>query len=347
MLSLTLNFELKIAKRPTMKAVIPVAGIGTRLRPHTHTQPKSLIPVAGKPILAHIVDQLVDAGITDFIFIIGYLGDKIEEYISNHYPSINASFVIQTTGKGTGHAIWLAKEKIGNEPILVVFGDTICEVDWKEIISSPNSLLGVKKVEDPRQFGVAEADAEGRITKLIEKPAIPKSNLALVGIYKILETAELMRCLDNIIENNIKTQNEFHLTDAMMCMVTGGTGFYTFNVTSWFDCGKKEILLQTNQLLLKRGAFEKVDPDSVQNSIIIPPVFIGKGCRISNSIIGPNVSIGEHVLIESSIIRETIIGPFAELNFAVLNNSLIGNDASLQGTVHSLNLGDSAEINFG
>jgi glucose-1-phosphate thymidylyltransferase len=135
-----------------MKAVIPVAGIGTRLRPHTHTQPKSLIPVAGKPILAHIVDQLVEAGIDDFVFIIGYLGDKIEEYISKTYPSIKASFVMQTTGKGTGHAIWLAKEVIGNQPILVVFGDTICEVDWKEIIDSPTSILGVKKVDDPRKW---------------------------------------------------------------------------------------------------------------------------------------------------------------------------------------------------
>jgi glucose-1-phosphate thymidylyltransferase len=342
---LILNSNSK--KNQHMKAVIPVAGIGTRLRPHTHTQPKSLIPVAGKPILAHIIDQLVAVGVNDFVFIIGYLGDKIEEYISKSYPNINASFVIQTTGKGTGHAIWLAKEKINNDPILIVFGDTICEVNWKEIIDAPNSLLGVKKVDDPRQFGVAEVSEDNKITRLLEKPAIPKSNLALVGIYKIDETKDLMLCLDNIIDSNIKNQNEFHLTDALMCMVSMGVNFYTYNVTSWFDCGKKEILLQTNQLLLKRGNFEAVDPESVQNSIIIPPVFIDKGCRISNSIIGPNVSIGEHVLIESSIIKETIIGPFAELNYAVLNNSLIGNDASLQGTVHSLNLGDSAEINFG
>ena len=329
-----------------MKAVIPVAGIGTRLRPHTHTQPKSLIPVAGKPILAHIVDQLVSAGIDDFVFIIGYLGDKIEEYISKNYPGIKTSFVMQTTGKGTGHAIWLAKEQIGSDPILIVFGDTICEVDWVEMIQSPNSLLGVKKVDDPRQFGVAETDTDGKILRLVEKPAIPKSNLALVGIYKINETSELMRCLDNIIGNNIKTLNEFHLTDAMMCMVNSGIVLYTFNVASWFDCGKKDILLQTNQLLLKRGNFENVPSESVHNSIIIPPVFIAKGCKIKDSIIGPNVSIGEQVHIEASIIRESIIGPYAEINHAVLENSLIGNDAYLQGTVQSLNLGDSAEINF-
>jgi glucose-1-phosphate thymidylyltransferase len=330
-----------------MKAVIPVAGIGTRLRPHTHTQPKSLIPVAGKPILAHIVDQLVDAGLSEFVFIIGYLGDKIEEYITSHYPEIHASFVMQTSGKGTGHAIWLAKEKIDNQPILIVFGDTICELEWEEIIKSKQSLLGVKKVDDPRQFGVAETDSNGKIMRLIEKPSIPKSNLALVGIYKIIETKELMSCLDTIINTNIKTQNEFHLTDAMMCMITAGVNLHSYNVTSWFDCGKKEILLQTNQLLLKRGNYNQVQPDVIENTIIIPPVFIGKGSLVKNSIIGPNVSIGEHVLIESSIIRESIIGPSAELNYAVLNNSLIGNDASLHGTVHSLNLGDSAEINFG
>jgi len=329
-----------------MKAVIPVAGIGTRLRPHTHTHPKSLIPVAGKPILAHIIDQLIEGGINDFVFIIGYLGDKVQEYISKNYPDINTSYVMQTTGRGTGHAIWLAKEVIDNEPILIVFGDTICEVDWKEIIESNNSLLGVKKVDDPRQFGVAEVDKEGKIIRLIEKPAIPKSNLALVGIYKIQETEELMNCLNSIIEHNIKSQNEFHLTDAMMCMVNNGVNFYPYNVNSWFDCGKKEILLQTNQLLLKRGGFDKVNCDQASNSIIIPPVFIDKGCKISNSIIGPNVSIGENAVIESSIIKESIIGPFAELNHAVLSNSLIGNDASLHGTVHSLNLGDSAEINF-
>jgi glucose-1-phosphate thymidylyltransferase len=329
-----------------MKAVIPVAGIGTRLRPHTHTQPKSLIPVAGKPILAHIVDQLVEAGINEFIFIIGYLGDKIEEYITTNYPNIQSQFVIQTTGKGTGHAIWLAKDAIANNEMLIVFGDTICELNWQELLNSEQSILGVKKVEDPRQFGVAETDSNGIITRLVEKPTIPKSNLALVGIYKIKETKELMECIHYNIQNNIKTHNEFHLTDAMMCMVAKGTTFKTYNVNLWFDCGKKDILLQTNELLLKRGLNKDFRESNLNNSIIIEPVFIGKNCKISNSIIGPNVSIGENASIDYSIIKESIIGPFAELKNAVLSQSLIGNDASLHGTVHSMNLGDSAEINF-
>ncbi|MBC7425956.1 MAG: NTP transferase domain-containing protein [Bacteroidia bacterium] len=330
-----------------MKAIIPVAGIGTRLRPHTHTQPKSLIPVAGKPILAHIVDQLVSEGFTDFVFIIGYLGDKIEDYIVSNYPGINATFVIQTVGKGTGHAIWLAKDAIGkDEEIFIVLGDTICEINLKKVLSDQHSSLGVKKVDDPRQFGVAETDKDGFITKLVEKPNIPKSNLALVGLYKIKESAQLMNCLQHNIENNVRTQGEFHLTDGLMCMILQGVKFSTFDVESWFDCGKKEILLQTNQLLLKRGNFTSYEAENVENSIIVPPVYFGKGSKIRNSIIGPNVSIGEDTIIESSIIKESIIGPYAHLEHAVLQNSLIGNDASLYGTIYSLNLGDSAEINF-
>lgn len=329
-----------------MKAVIPVAGIGTRLRPHTHTQPKSLIPVAGKPIIGHIVDQLVNAGIKDIVFIIGYLGDKIEEYITQNYPDIHTEFVIQTSGKGTGHAIWLAKDKIINDELLIILGDSICEVNWKEIIQSPHSTLGVKKVDDPRQFGVAEINENNVITKLVEKPSIPKSNLALVGIYKVKETEKLLSCIENNIENNIKTQNEFHLTDALMCMISMGYIFNSFPVETWFDCGKKEILLQTNELLLKRNPENIVDSKIASENIIIQPVHIGKGSKIKNCIIGPNVSIGENAIINSSIIKESIIGPMAEINNAVLSNSLIGNDACLQGTVHSLNLGDSAEINF-
>ena len=169
-----------------MKAVIPVAGIGSRLKPHTQTQPKSLIPVAGKPILGHIMDKLVDAGVTEFVFIIGYLGDKIEQFLTEHYGKYELNFVIQTVGKGIGHAIWLAKDEIKDgEDILIVLGDTIFEADLKSVFASEYSQLGVKKVEDPRQFGVAELEGDGSIKKLVEKPSIPHSNLALVGLYYI------------------------------------------------------------------------------------------------------------------------------------------------------------------
>ncbi len=330
-----------------MKAIIPVAGIGTRLRPHTHTQPKALIPIAGKPILAHITESLIDAGVNEFVFIIGYLGDKIEEYICKHYPKIKCSFVIQTTGKGVGHAIWLAKDLVKkNETLLVVFGDTITDFDLKKILQKPGNYLGVKAVEDPRMFGVAEVDKNGMIKRVIEKPAIPKSNLALVGIYKFNNSQELMDSLDENISKKRTTHNEITLTDALMRMIEKGIQFKSFNVDNWFDCGKKEILLETNSLLLKRINYNS-KKYNFEHTIIIPPVFIGKGCKITNSIIGPNVSIGENAILNYGVIKDSIIGPFAQIEYAILEHSLIGNDAVLKGNKQSLNIGDSTEIDFG
>jgi glucose-1-phosphate thymidylyltransferase len=330
-----------------MKAIIPVAGIGTRLRPHTHTQPKALIPIAGKPILAHITENLIDAGIRDFVFIIGYLGDKIEQYILQHYPQIKAEFVIQTTGKGVGHAIWLAKDYIlQNEEILIVFGDTIVDADLKTICQTKGNFLGVKKVEDPRLFGVAEIDKDGKILRVVEKPEIPKSNMALVGVYKIEESKMLLDFLDSNLAQNLKTHGEFTLTDAIMQMIKKGSVFNTFGVSNWFDCGKKEILLETNSLLLKKLNYD-TSKYIFPNTIIVPPVFIGEGCKISNSIIGPNVSIGENAILNYATIKDSIIGPYAQIEFAILHRSLIGNDALLKGMSQSLNIGDSTEINFG
>jgi glucose-1-phosphate thymidylyltransferase len=328
-----------------MKAIIPVAGIGSRLRPHTHTQPKALIPVAGKPILAHIIDELKVIGIKEYIFVIGYLGDKIEQYITEHYPQLKAQFVLQTVGKGVGHAIWLCKDKIDRKmELLIVLGDTIFDVDLKKVVKQKGTLLGIKKVGDPRAFGVAETDSKGNILRLVEKPSIPKSNLALVGLYKIAETDQLMDALDYNIENNIRTKNEFHLTDALQRMLTLGVKMKTFNVANWYDCGKKEVLLETNSILLKR--LPQKTKYNFENTIIVPPVHIDEGCKISNSIIGPNVSIGANAVINFSIIKESLIGPGSQIENAVLRLSLIGNDASYRGNIQHLNIGDSAEINF-
>src|SRR5690606_31819759 len=170
-----------------MKAIIPVAGAGTKLRPHTYTQPKALIPLAGKTVLSIIVDQLKEGGINEFIFIVGYLGEKIQDYVKTNYPDINAHFVYQNDRQGIGHAVRLTRSIVKNDEVFIVLGDTICDFNLKEVIASPTSMIGVKKVDDPRTFGVAELE-EDRITHVVEKPQIPKSNLALVGIYKIKET---------------------------------------------------------------------------------------------------------------------------------------------------------------
>lgn len=328
-----------------MKAIIPVAGIGSRLRPHTHTQPKALVPVAGKPILGHIIDSITEVGITEFIFVIGYLGDKIQSYVTETYPQLKKSFVVQAQKEGIGHAIWTAKELIDEQDeVIIVLGDTIFDVNLKEVIGLPYSAVGLKKVDDPRNFGVVEMDEEGYITKLVEKPNIPKSNMAMVGIYKIKEAKALMNALNHLIENDARTHNEFQLTDALMHMVNEGIKIKSFKVDEWYDCGKKEILLATNAMLLSR--MKNIETPQFQNTIIIQPVSIPASCRIQNSIIGPNVSIGENTYVDHSILKNSIIGSYSQLEDVVLRDSLVGSDASLKGLTQSLNLGDSTEINF-
>jgi glucose-1-phosphate thymidylyltransferase len=330
-----------------MKVIIPVAGIGSKLRPHTHTQPKALVPVAGKPILSHIIDTLVDAGQRDFIFVIGYLGEKIETFIKANYPNLSKQFVLQEPREGIGHAVYLCRHLIEKEDgIIIALGDTIFDVKLKDHLLDNGSMLGVKKVSDPRNYGVAELDDNGYIKNLVEKPPIPKSNLALVGLYKIAEGRQLMETLGHLMEKNLRTQGEYHLTDAIMEMINRGTKIKTFKVEHWYDCGNRQSLLETNAMLLKKHPDLTTHP-KYENTIIIPPVSIHSTCRISNSIIGPNVSIGDNTIINYSILKDAIIGSFSEIKNAVLHHSVIGSDASLHGLSQSLNLGDSTEIDFG
>ncbi|SDK65236.1 glucose-1-phosphate thymidylyltransferase [Catalinimonas alkaloidigena] len=330
-----------------MKAIIPVAGIGVRLRPHTHTQPKALLPVAGKAILAHIIDSLHSRGITQFVIIIGYLGDKIEEYVRTRYPHLHLEFVTQEPRLGSAHALWVAREAMQNEKeILIQLGDTIVGFDLEKMLTTPGTVLGVKKVERPGLFGVAEQDEDEVVTRLVEKPRIPKSNLALVGVYKIASAERLLQAIAYLIDNDIRTQGEYHLTDALMRLVEAGERMTTQTVDNWFDCGRKEKLLEANAILLNRRGPETETLPSFPNTILIPPVSIGENCQISNSIIGPNVAIADHTVVHRSIIRDTIVGHYSELVHTVLHHSIIGNDTSLKGLSQSLNIGDDTEIDF-
>ena len=332
-----------------MKAIIPVAGIGSKLRPHTHTQPKALVPVAGKPILAHIVDMLVLGGIKDFCFIIGYLGDKIEAYISQYYAGtdIQCEFVVQEPREGIGHALWCAREAMRpQQEVIIMLGDTILNLDIEDFLASKNTVLGTKKVETPGNFGVVEVDDQGYVKRLIEKPQIPKSNLALVGIYKLTRPQAFVEAIENIISNKTKTLGEYQLTDALMLLLEQGEVMTTFPVNQWYDCGKKESLLEANGILLNDQEFMKVDQYNFPNTIIIPPVSIASNCDIENSIIGPSVAIGESTVIRNSIIEQSIIGSYTKLQGAVLNQSVIGSDTVLEGPSQSLNIGDNTEISF-
>ncbi len=329
-----------------MKAVIPVAGIGTQLRPLTYTQPKPLIPVAGKTIISFIIDQLRGIGITDFVFIIGYLGEKIRDFIEENYCDLNVSFVEQHNREGSGHAILMAKELLeGEEEIYIFYGDTIIEMDFQKVFKTPSSTLCIKKVEDPREFGIVEIE-DDKVIRVIEKPVIPKSNLAMVGFYKILEVDKLIQALEYNVENDIRTEGEFPLTDALMHMIDNGVEFSTVTVDNWFDCGKKEILLETNAILLDKEGYASDGIPNFDNTIVIHPVSIGSNCHFKNAIIGPHVTVGNNTNITSSIVKNSIIGNYSALKEIVMQGSVIGNDTAITGTHKRLNIGDNTEIDL-
>src|SRR6218665_932111 len=330
-----------------MKAIIPVAGAGTKLRPHSYTQPKALIPLAGKTVLSIIIDQMVDAGINEFVFIVGYLGDKIRDYVKAKYPDLKAHYVQQIDRQGIGHAIKITREVVDNDEVIVVLGDTICEYDVKSVVESECSMLGVRKVDDPREFGVAEMNDKGYIDHVVEKPHIPKSNMALVGIYKIKESAQLFQCLETNYLQGLRTHGEYSLTDALDCMLKQGVKFKPFKVDSWFDCGRKDTLLESNATLLKKFDAQTDTHSQFENTVIIPPVSIGEGCDIKNSIIGPDVTIGENTRINYSIVRNSIIGSFSNLFDIVLEESIIGSDTGLKGETRTLSIGDNTNIDLG
>jgi glucose-1-phosphate thymidylyltransferase len=330
-----------------MKAIIPVAGAGTKLRPNSYTQPKALIPLAGKTVLSIIVDQLHEAGINEFIFIVGYLGEKIQDYVKTKYPHLKAHYVHQVDRQGIGHAIRLTKSIVNQDEVFVVLGDTICEYDVLEVVNSPYSMLGVRKVDDPREFGVAEIDEDAFVQHVIEKPQIPKSNMALVGIYKIKESEQMFQCLENNIKQGLRSHGEYSLTDALDCMIKLGAKFQSFKVENWFDCGRKETMLESNAMLLKKFGPRIEEEHKFENTVIVHPVSIGSGCTIKNSIIGPNVAIGENTTIDYSIVKNSIIGSFANLFDIVLDASIIGSDSNLRGETRSLNIGDNTSIDLG
>ena len=278
---------------------------------------------------------------------LGYLGDKIRDYIEQQYPEMDKKFVEQVQRLGSGHAIWSARDLIqGSDELIIYFGDTILELDLPLMIQSPTSSLAVKKVQDPKGFGIVEFDAKGEVKRVVEKPKIPVSNMALVGLYAIREVDALLDALDYNITNDLRTAGEFHLTDALMRMIDQGVEFRTYPVSTWYDCGKKENLLETNALLLDKEGYASDYLPEYENSIVIHPVSIGKRCRITNSIIGPHATIGNDAVIESSIVRDSIIGNYALLKEVVMKKSVIGNDTSITGFRQSLNIGDNTEIDF-
>ncbi|HUI09938.1 MAG TPA: sugar phosphate nucleotidyltransferase [Bacteroidota bacterium] len=324
-----------------MRAIIPVAGVGSRLRPHTYALPKVLLNVAGKPILGHIIDKIVGEGITDATIVVGHMSDKIREYVAGAYPHFRAEYVEQEERLGLGHAIHLSRGTITDDPVLIILGDTIFEVDLSPVLRGGTSAIGVKAVDDPRRFGVAEV-ADGRITRLVEKPEKPATNLAVVGLYYIRRPRLLLECLDDLVASDRRTKGEYQLTDALQMMIERGEPMVPFMVEGWYDCGKPETLLSTNRALLEKHSTSRTLPGVVVNH----PVYIAPTAVLVNCIIGPNTSVGDGAEISDAVIRNSIISENARVHGALLENSIVGNGSVLTGSYRKINVGGASEIDL-
>lgn len=326
-----------------MKAIIPAAGVGTRLRPHTYTLPKALLYVAGKPIISHILDDVVPLGMSSVVLIVGYKGDLIEEYVRKQYPDLNVDFVVQEERKGIGHAVDLTRNLAdAGQPLLIILGDTILKTDLAAVVKSKTNVLGVKEVDDPRRFGVCEVSG-GYITKLVEKPENPPSNLALVGLYYLLDSGPAFKALRNVIERGIMTRGEYQITDALQMMIEAGEKFVPYAIDEWFDCGKPEAMLETNRKLLEKA---HAAAPQIDGSIVVPPVSVSPGAEIVNSIIGPYVSIAEGAVIHNAIVRDSVLAEGSTVKDTLLESSLVGARAVIQGGFQKVDVGDSSEITF-
>ncbi len=323
-----------------MKVVIPLAGFGTRLRPHTFTKPKPLVNVAGKPVLAHILDPLVSVGVEEMVFIVGHLGEQIQKYVAEHY-NVRAHYVEQKELKGQAHALHLAREHLTG-PLLVIFVDTIFEADLSRLPTDCDGIFYVKEVEDPRRFGIAILDEEQRyVARVVEKPKDPVSNLAVIGAYYIREGERLRDAVGELLRRDIKTKGEYYLADALQLMIDDGAKFIPVTVDVWEDCGKPEAVLQTNRYLLTKTGGRV---GGSRDSIIVPPVYIADSAKVEHSVIGPYVTIAEGAVVRRSIIKDSIINAGACIEDAMLNLSIIGDNAHVRGSYDQLNVGDSSLV---
>lgn len=321
-----------------MKAIIPVAGVGERLKPFTFTTPKPLLPVAGKPIISHIIDTLIAYGIDELILILGYMGEKIEEFVRNSYPN-RAKFVYQRELLGLAYAVKLGIDELNDEPFIILLGDTVVKLPPKSIFDWSENYVGLVEVENPERFGVAVLEGE-YIVEVEEKPKYPRSNHILAGIYIFNKPMGLIKAINELIEKGIKTHGEFQLTDALSIMLERGEKIRWFKLEEWYDCGTPESLVKTNRKLLE-GITTNF---SGENSIIIPPCYIAESAMLKYSIVGPYVSIGNHSVIEESIVKDSIIGERSSLKRTILDSSVVGNGVVFVGKGFRLNIGDLSQV---
>jgi len=331
----------------TLKVVIPMAGLGTRLRPHTWSKPKQLVSVAGKTVLDHLIDTFATLPPSieiELIAIVGYLGEQIEDHIRSNYPGLKSHFVVQENPVGQSHAIKLAEQYLSG-PMLVVFADTLIETDLSILENeAAEAVTWVHPVPDPRRFGVTELGENGWVRRLIEKPQQMENNLAVVGFYYFKEARDLLSAIDEQIARNLQLKGEYFLADAVNIMLERGLRMRIQEVEVWLDAGTAETLLETNRYLLEHGMDNSAETPQWEGVVINPPVFIHPTAQVHGSIIGPNVSLGAGCRIEHSIIRDSILEDEAQATDLILDSSLVGRRALLRRRASVINAGDNTEV---
>jgi glucose-1-phosphate thymidylyltransferase len=329
-----------------MKAIIPLAGKGTRLRPHTLTTPKPLLHVAGRPVMSFILDDLKELGVTEIVFIVGYLQDVIRDYIGREYPELTTHFVVQEVQDGTAGAIKLA-EPWADEDLLIVFVDTLFDADLslaRTLEPGWGGVIWAKEVEDYQRFGVIVTDGEGAMSRIVEKPSEPVSRLANIGLYYIRDHALLFEGIDHVLGEEPGPSGEFYLTDAFQYMVDHGSRIRTAPVGGWYDCGKVETVIETNHHLLKTGR-GGVDPAArVEDTRVEGDVRIEEGAEVRGSVVGPNVTLERGARIVDSELRDCIVGPGAVITRSRLHDSMIGDEARIDAIRGVVNAGAHTEL---
>ena len=325
-----------------MKVIIPLAGKGTRLRPHTHITPKPMLKVAGKPVMQYILEDLRRLGtVEQIVYITGHLKEKVEEYTRKTFADIPAVFIEQEVQDGTAGAVALARDYV-DQPVLIIFVDTIFDADLSVTKTiDADGIIWVKEVEDYQRFGVVVTDAGGNMTKIVEKPDTPISKRANIGLYYIRNWKLLYEGIDHVLEQP-KNKGEYYLTDAFQYMIDKGARIRVIDVEGWYDAGKIDTLLETNRVMLEKGHARK--PKETDGSTIIDPVYIEDDVVLKGARIGPNVSIGRGSVIERSELKDTLVGSNTKIVGSVLENSLIGDSAVIEGVKGELTLSDHSEV---
>jgi glucose-1-phosphate thymidylyltransferase len=326
-----------------MKLIVPLAGFGSRMRPQTWTKPKPLINVAGKPFLGHLLDKFAGLDIDELVIIYGWLGDQIKAYLQADYGHLKTRFVEQGERKGQSHALWLAREHLHGDGI-VIWVDTFFDTDLS-VLKAPvgDGIAFIKEVDDPRRFGVVELDEAGYATRFIEKPTSVENKKVIIGFYWIQDLEWLVRCIEKQMTTGRTFKGEYYLSEALQVMIEDGAKFRVCSVDVWQDTGKPETTLQTNRYLLDHGCDNSASVSTVGGAIV-PPVYVAPDAVIEHAVVGPYANVGSGATIRHAIVTNSIVEAKAVVEGILLEGSLIGEQAQVRGQPTHLHIGHSAAV---